>query len=175
MTPPVTVSSSPGRQVVGPWGMQSTPPELVPTREPAGSLLTSLVTEILRGSTGAASGVLSSKVRSSGAHMVAHPETANIVASSGTTGRRSRAIVVRQRISSKQRTVKRLASQGGAERMLQRGIAKGVATGLESRRQHALARQQELIRHLTQREASRERGQGHQGRAAEHPPEGAIG
>ena len=62
--------------------MQSKPPELVPTRWPVGSLLTSRVTEICRGSLGAASGFLSSNVRSSGAPMVAHPERAKVVASS---------------------------------------------------------------------------------------------
>jgi len=66
-----------------------------------------------------------------------------------------------------------LAAERGAERTLQGGVAKRVATGLEPRGQDALARQQELVRHLAQREVSRERGQGHQGGAAEHAPQGA--
>src|SRR6267142_418154 len=165
MTSPVTASSSPGRQVMGPCGTQSKPPELVPTRWPVGSLLTSLVTEICRGSSGAASGFRSSNVRSSGAPMVAHPERAKVVASSRRTNRwltcaidlRSIPPVVRQRICANRRLVKRLVLERRPERLLECPIAERVAAGLKPRRYDALARQQELVGHLAQRHAGRER------------------
>ena len=48
MTSPGTSSSTPTRQVIGPCGRQSHPAEVLPIREPTGSLLTSRVSAISR-------------------------------------------------------------------------------------------------------------------------------
>ena len=60
-----------------------------------------------------------------------------------------------------------------AERVLERRVAERETRGLEPRRLDARARQQELVRHLTEQESRGEGGQGEERRAPQDAPERA--
>src|SRR5213079_1870154 len=67
----------------------------------------------------------------------------------------------------------RLPPELVAERVLERRVAEREARGLEPRRLDARARQQQLVRHLTEQESRGEGGQGKDRRASQDAPERA--